>query len=489
MQSCADSRLGRFELLQELGRRLSSTTYLAQDPELGRRVVIKMLGKGPLSREKLAARVRSVSQLAHVGIARVFDLQYTEASGEPFLVMEYVEGETLESVLVKGKLSEGEALALTVELLQALAYAHASGVSHQNLKPSNLILTRDGHLKVTDFGGFCRGGVTTFTAPEQVKESGDERSDLFSVGAILYLMLSGFRPFQGNTDATIGFKLVNQQPVPVAVMDMKLAPELDVVIGRLMAKNPDERYQTAEEVRCTIAAIQNSRKMGAEILSSDEPLDSHLALLQTVGFRPTEDKPGTPGERRSKALWRIAAPLAGTCMAIATLAWFSPLLQKMPVAPVVSVHLQAPALAIEKAETSSVRTPGLNSVKRKTIATAGSEAAVPRVTAESVAVPVELREPFRECLMSIWVDKKLAYKNHIRGEKRARFLHLGTSAAEYLTMIQMPAGNHSLRVEVEGVGEKYEASGSVSASFSKQNDQKLRITAEKDHSQLELQLN
>ena len=497
MQSCADFRLGRFELLQELGRGLNSTAYLAQDPELERRVVIKLLGKGTLNQEELVARVRSVSELAHVGIARIFDLGYTEPAGDPYLVMEYVEGETLEAVLAKGKLPESEALALTVELLDALSYAHERRMCHHNLKPSNLILTRDGHLKITDFGDIRRSGVTTFMAPERLKSSGDERSDLFSVGVILYLMLSGFRPFQGNTDATIGFKLVHQHPVPVAVMDMKLTPELDLVVGRLMAKIPDERYQTAEEARRDIVAIQKAKNLGVAAPCADEPVDAHLALMESLGF------PGTgrasdrkkPEITKSARFWRLGASLVGACIAIASLAVFKPLIRATPPAPAVSVHLEVPVLASEKHESVAQRKTEPKTDEPHLVAVSGmakaqeSRGAIPPTKGELVAVPIELRQPFRECLMSIWVDKKLTYKNRIRGEKKARFLHLGTTPAEYLTMVQMPVGDHSVRVEVSSVDEKYEASGSVAANFSKTNDQKLRITAEKDHTQLQLQLN
>src|SRR5512146_2125796 len=181
MQNCAETRLGRFELVRELSRGLNSTVYLARDPEIERTVVIKLFGKGLLSPDELADRVRSVNELSNVGIAKIFDLGYTEPAADPFLVMEYVEGKPLENVLAKGKLPEAEALALTLDLLSALSCAHAQGVWHHNLKPSNLIVTQDGHLKVTDFVASRRTGATPFTAPERLKSNGDERSDLFSV--------------------------------------------------------------------------------------------------------------------------------------------------------------------------------------------------------------------------------------------------------------------------------------------------------------------
>jgi len=257
MYNSVETRYGRFELIMELGQGLKSAVYLARDPAIERCVALKVLRKTKLSAEEISDRIKAVSGLSHLRIAKVFDFCFTEPERVPYLVLEYVEGNSLEVVLAtQGKLPQQEAIALTIELLDGLSHAHAHGVSHHNLKPSNLIITTDRHLKITDFV-YLKSSSTAFLAPERLNAEGDTRSDLFSVGAILYLMLSGHRPFQGDTDATISFKLVHQHPVPVAAMDMKLAPELDFVVARLMAKNPEERYKSADEARRDLEAIQH----------------------------------------------------------------------------------------------------------------------------------------------------------------------------------------------------------------------------------------
>ena len=502
MQNCAETRLGRFELIRELTRGLNSTVYLARDPEIERTVVIKLFGKGLLSPDELADRVRSVNEVSHVGIAKIFDLGYTEPAGDPFLVMEFVEGKPLENVLVKGKLPETEALGLTLDLLSALSCAHAHRVCHHNLKPSNLIVTSDGHLKVTDFVGSRRTGATPFTAPERLKTSGDERSDLFSVGVILYLMLSGFRPFQGNTEATISFKLVHQHPVPVGAMDLELSPELDFVIGRFLAKNPDERYQTAEEALRDVARIRNAKEAGSTTSQREPAGETTLDLLEAMGFRagePCTKEPGhSPGTLRARRLWQFGIPAGIAVASVLTLGPASPFVRTEPTAPVLSVHLEVPATLVGRHEVPSkpgnIRARSFREAKASPSETPTSKDTVPLKSTvlpkiEVVAVPVELRQPFRECVMSIWVDEKLAYQNHIRGEKKSRFLHMGSARAEYLTLVQIPEGNHSVKVEVNGIGGNYNASGSLSATFSKANDKKLRITAEKSHPELDLQLN
>ena len=512
MQNCAETHLGRFELVRELTRGLNSTVYLARDPEIERTVIIKLFGKGLLSPDELAARVRSVNELSHVGITKIFDLGYTEPAGDPFLVMEFVEGKSLENILAKGKLPEAEALGLMLELLSAMSCAHAHGICHHNLKPSNLIVTHDGHLKVTDFVGSRRSGATPFTAPERLKTNGDERSDLFAIGVILYLMLSGFRPFQGNTEATIGFKLVHQHPVPVAAMDLELSPELDFVIGRFLAKNPDERYQTADEALRDITRIRNAKEGGVAASQGEPAGETTLNLLETMGYRAAEARSkGKPTSRARAAtrFWQLGISVGIAVASFITLAAVRPLTRKAPAAPVSSVNLEVPSRAVERhdppakpaitkaattkpgsSKTRSLRAPakpGLAEPSSERRTSPPSSSALPRI--EIVAVPVELRQPFRECVMSIWVDEKLAYQNHIRGERKSRFLHMGSSSAGYLTLVQIPAGNHSVKVAVNGVGEHYEASGSLSAVFSKTNGQKLRITAEKSHPQLDLQLN
>lgn len=501
MQNSAVTRLGRFELVRELTRGLNSTVYLACDPEIERTVIIKLFGRGLLSPDELAERVRLVNELSHVGISKIFDLGYTEPAGDPYLVMEFVEGKPLENVLTKGKLPELEALGCTLDLLSALSCAHAHGVYHHNLKPSNLIISHDGHLKVTDFVASRRSGATPFTAPERLKGNGDERSDLFSVGVILYLMLSGFRPFQGNTEATIGFKLVHQHPVPVAAMDLELSPELDFVIGRFLAKNPDERYQTADEALRDITRIRNAKEIGSTTSQFEHPGETTLDVLEAMGYRGGEprERPPARSARARGRLRLLAIPGGIAIVSVIAISFFGPFMRRIPEAPVVSVHLEAPSRVVEHHDTPSKPGETKAHLFRSAAKSTSSEVSPRKSTipsnttpvpkTEVVSVPIELRQPFRECVMSIWIDEKLAYRNQIRGEKKSRFLHMGSSTAEYLTMIQVPAGSHSLKIEVNGLGENYDASGSLSATFSKTTAQKLQITAEKSRRELALQLN
>ncbi|MGE5113846.1 MAG: serine/threonine protein kinase [Acidobacteriaceae bacterium] len=490
MFKAVTTQLGRYEVVRELGRGLHGTAYLAEDPEIGRMVVVKVLEKGTPGREELSARLRAVSGLSHIGIAQIFDSEFPNSGGAPILVREFVEGDSLEALLGKGKLGQADALSLTLQVLDALSHAHSHNVCHHNLKPSNLIIAPDEQLKIIDFGQTRCGGVTAFLAPEQLKGSGDQRSDLFSVGVILYLMLSGYRPFQGNTDATIGFKLVHQHPVPVAAMDMQLSPEVDFVIGRLLAKNPEERYQTGDEARRDILRILESQADEPESARPSTDSDDPPAWLETVRFSARHNRAAAfkPEERKSRfRVWQLAIPAVALLLFLTTILAFRPMMTPVPSAPSINAHIDFPDLsgALQK----TVAKPQLKEGHRERTRSDKAPTAAIADAGRLVAVPIELRHPFEECRMSIWVDEHLAYNNVIRGEKRSRLLHLGSSNAEYLTVVQMPTGTHEVKVEIRATDEPYDGEATVSLTFSKSVNEKLMITAQKSRTQLEVATN
>lgn len=495
MYNSVETRYGRFELIMELGQGLKSAVYLARDPEIERCVALKVLREPTLSTDAISDRIKAVSQLSHLRIAKVFDFCFTEPERVPYLVLEYIEGNSLEVLLTtKGKLPQQEAIALTIELLDALSHAHSHRVNHHNLKPSNLLITPDRHLKVTDFV-HLKSSSTAFMAPERLNSEGDARSDLFSVGVILYLMLSGHRPFQGNTDATISFKLVHQHPVPVAAMDLKLAPELDFVIARLMAKNPEERYQSADEARCDLEAIQRG-------FAPQDPAVSQN-LIEQIGFvGKNESLPATqrravkPTAAPRTPSWRLWVPVVAALLLLATVVGLRPYLQPLPPAPIAGArHLSVPAFAMRKSATpvrsrSTVVKPA-SPVAASASATVASAkgAANSKPEARLVPVPLEIRQPFKKFTMSIWVDDRLTFSNEIQPEKKKRFLGMGSASAGYLTLLQMPVGEHQLRFEVKATGENFDGTTQLSAKFSELSGQKLLVRCDKTRNQLQVEVN
>ena len=192
----------------------------------------------------------------------VFDVEPNPENANPYIVMEYVDGKSLDKLLAEnqGRLPLGPALRLAQEIAEALHFAHSQGVVHRDIKPENILLTPEGHAKIADFGiaRLDQGHLTlpgrmlgspAYMSPEQLNgENTDARSDLFSLGVVLYTMLAGHRPFQGNSTATICFKLANRDPLPISAWNPDFPPELDELVGRAMAKDPAQRFQTGMEM-------------------------------------------------------------------------------------------------------------------------------------------------------------------------------------------------------------------------------------------------
>ncbi len=279
MQDRKGERFGRYEILSELGRGAMGVVYKARDPRINRVVAVKTIslaGQPPDEEKDFRARflreAEAAGRLSHPGIVTIFDAGEEAETHTPYLVMEFVGGQSLDKLIssqVERKLSVETALQLAAELADALDYAHVQGVVHRDLKPENILLTEDGHAKIADFGVAKLNlsnqtlagramGTPAYMSPEQLNgDTVDGRSDLFSLGVLLYTMLTGFRPFQGNSAVTICYKVVNRDPIPASVLDAELPAGLDHVIARAMAKDAGERYQRGSEMLADLQLLQN----------------------------------------------------------------------------------------------------------------------------------------------------------------------------------------------------------------------------------------
>ena len=265
MELCAGANLGRYQLLAEIGRGAMGTVFQALDPEIDRLVAIKTFSaidstshEGAVFRDRFVQEARAAGRLAHPGIVAIYDRGEEPATRTPYIVMEYIAGQPLNRLLAEsgGRLDERYALTIAKEIAEALAYAHEKGVVHRDIKPANILISEDGNAKIADFGVAridtstmtFHGqllGTPAFMSPEQLTGGQvDGRSDIFSLGVILYTMLMGHRPFQGNGASTIGFKVVNQHPLPITTVHLDLSKDSEFVVARAMAKNPADRYQT-----------------------------------------------------------------------------------------------------------------------------------------------------------------------------------------------------------------------------------------------------
>jgi Tol biopolymer transport system component len=257
--------------------------YHAEDPRLGRPVAIKVLPAGVLGDEAVARfrrEARAASALNHPHICTVYDVG--DHDGAPFLVLEFLEGETLADRLRRGPLSADQALDLAAQVADALATAHAAGIVHRDIKPGNLFVTRRGDAKVLDFGlakqtdapraddetragsaqltvAGTTMGTVAYMSPEQARaEAVDGRSDLFSLGVVLYEMLTGRRPFDGPSPGVIFSEILTRTPAPPSQLLPGISPELDRIVLRALEKDRELRYQTAADLRADLRRLRQA---------------------------------------------------------------------------------------------------------------------------------------------------------------------------------------------------------------------------------------
>jgi beta-lactam-binding protein with PASTA domain/predicted Ser/Thr protein kinase len=279
-------RLGnRYELGAVLGRGGMAEVFMARDIRLGRAVAVKTLRADMARDATFQARFRreaqSAASLNHPAIVAVYDTgeDYIGGISLPYIVMEYVDGSTLRDLLHSGRrLLPERAMEITSGVLQALDYSHRNGIIHRDIKPANVMLTRAGAVKVMDFG-IARAmgdqgmtmtqtsaviGTAQYLSPEQAKgETVDARSDLYSAGCLLYELLTGRPPFIGDSPVAVAYQHVREAPLPPSHHDPEVPAVADAIVLKSLGKHPDERYQSAEEMRADIERALDGRPIAA----------------------------------------------------------------------------------------------------------------------------------------------------------------------------------------------------------------------------------
>jgi predicted Ser/Thr protein kinase len=256
--------VGRYEITGELGRGAMGVVYKATDPTIGRTVALKTmrLDVHGLDAQEMVRRfqneARAAGVLNHPNIVTIYDAG--EQDGIFYIAMEFIEGTTLHELLAEKRvLATEEVVQIARQICRGLDYAHSNGIIHRDVKPANIMITANGTVKIMDFGIAKSGGQVTNTgqvlgtpnymAPEQVKGRPlDGRSDLFSLGVILYEMLTGEKPFVGQNVTTIIYKIVNETPITPRDLDVTVHPGLSAIVTRALAKAPDDRYQSGAEL-------------------------------------------------------------------------------------------------------------------------------------------------------------------------------------------------------------------------------------------------
>ena len=283
-------KLGKYDVLDVVGRGGMGIVYKATDPGIGRLVAIKMITVGYADDSELLKRfyreAQSAGKLQHPNIVTIYDLG--DQDGNPYMVMEFLEGESLDSIIASRRfVSLEQKLHIAIQVCNALNYAHQNGVIHRDIKPANVVVLKDFTVKIVDFGiarigtdsvtrpGQLMGSVP-YMSPEQIKDKTyvDSRTDIFSAGVLLYQLLTNELPFEGKDMGAILLKIIHDPPPSLETYLPEYPPELDGIIALALAKNPEERYSTADRMAFDLIRLQDQlkREMVHEYLQSVDKL-------------------------------------------------------------------------------------------------------------------------------------------------------------------------------------------------------------------------
>lgn len=524
MENGESRRFGRYEVVAELGRGAMGVVYKARDPQIDRFVAVKtvsMSGQEPEEEQEFRLRFSNEAQAAgrlhHSGIVSVFDVGEDPENHDPYIVLEFVSGETLNRVLSREKkLSPTTALQLAIEIADALDYAHAQGVVHRDIKPANILVTQEGHAKIADFGIAKLNlahftlpgrvlGTPAYMAPEQLGgEAADGRSDLFSLGVILYVMVTGHSPFQGNSATTVCFKVANREPMTPSALDMSLPPEIDAIISKAMAKDPDQRYQRGSEFADDLRHLLQLYKPGSTT-SSLQALTStgtNSALTRTGAAAASAARTATAVAQTEKVVKHVLFKVpvrdfilgAGTVLLLVIVATQTKLLvnSSKPGLPPAAVSENAPILPQTAEVPSSVAAAPEKEKKPAQVAAPASpklkraSAKAPRPVQPAVApaaasstLDLSVQHQFKDATLYVWVDGNLALTRPLHGSAQKKLVVFNGVRGVDSESLTIPAGKHLLRFRALSTDQTIDLSKSLTADFVAGDTKSLQLTFDK----------
>jgi serine/threonine protein kinase len=519
-------QFGRYEVLAELGRGAMGVVYKARDPKINRIVAVKTInlsGQPPEEereyRERFLREAEAAGRLSHSGIVTIFDVGEEAETRSPYIVMEFVAGQSLEKLLASlpnRKLPPETALQLALELAAALDCAHSQGVVHRDLKPANILITEQGSAKIADFGVAKLNlanltlagramGTPAYMSPEQLNgETVDGRSDLFSLGVILYTVLTGYRPFQGNSAMTVSYKVVNRQPIPATVLETGLPSALDAIISRAMAKDPAQRYQRGMEMVLDLEALREGRDLTDATTPSDLPDPVEPAALAQAASSVANISASHP-HPHEKILELMHHPsLAAAVLCLGLLIFglrIAPLLLRSQPLEAIALPSNVPAAPSRLAKTPAHTKPqatrqtvserGANKAQRRALAAVAPRAAnttatdVPAAVAPAppsdppATLDIEVEHKFAEAYLSIWVDDRLAFTHPLEGTDKKRLVVFHHVEGHEFHAMPVAPGKHQLRVAVTSDANNVSESASISGDFATGTEEVLHIRFDK----------
>jgi len=535
MDNRENRRFGRYEIVAELGRGAMGVVYQARDPQIDRLVALKtvsLFNQEPEQEEEFRRRfvceAQAAGRLQHPGIVAVFDVGEEVESHEPFIVLEYVAGESLSRILSREKkIALPRALTLAEEIADALDYAHAQGVVHRDIKPANILVTQEGRAKIADFGIAKLNlahftlpgrllGTPAYMAPEQlIGEMVDGRSDLFSLGVILYVMVTGHSPFHGNSATTVCFKVVNREPVPASAFDLDLPRALDPVISRAVAKDPAERYQRGAEFANDLRQLRlQYTSSTTEFLVPRSPVDTKSLRRRQATVTAGAERDLEYAERVVRTILHrgslrdlmLGAALVVILVIVGipsrkTVALQNAAAGVQPAAAADSHHAEAAAplqtdvrsVTTDYSTVASAKAPahsGANlpshSSRSPRLATDPAPAKEQPVVVPTSTLELAVQHQFKDATLSVWIDDQLALTLALHGGTQKRLVVFHDVHGAGSETLRVPAGNHVLRLKAKSADQSVDLSKTISADFIGGDDKTLLITFDKRNTTMHL---
>jgi eukaryotic-like serine/threonine-protein kinase len=517
METQETRRFGRYEIVGELGRGAMGVVYKARDPQIDRLVALKTVslqGQEPERDEEFRQRffveAQAAGRLHHPGIVAIFDAGEDPETHNPYIVLEYVAGESLSRMLSREKkLPPAKALRLAEEIATALDYAHEQGVVHRDIKPANILITEDGHAKIADLGiaklnlsqftlpGHVLG-TPAFMAPEQLSgEGADGRSDLFSLGVILYAMVTGHSPFHGNSATTVCFKVVNREPVPASALDLDLPRALDAVISRAIAKDPNARYQRGSDFAADLQRLQQQHQPESTTTSLNSTFAaatrSRSALFTSTNLVAAESKRSMFSAVREAPLRGL---IVGAALMLALVVFFGNPFARFATSRKTAAEAQngsssSPARPAEEYAGGAQPMPAAASpVPSAAPAVTGNVPSQPprlrnlveksstRQTrpVSSSSLDLSVQHQFKDATLSLWIDNNLTLTQPLHGTVRKHLIVFNGIYGANSKTVQVPVGVHEIRLRAQSADQSIDLSKTISAAFTDGDTKTLQVT-------------
>jgi hypothetical protein len=493
LQAESEAAIGRYELLRELGRGSMGVVYEARDPALGRRIALKTIT--PRTRgdslatyeERFLSEARIAARLSHPGIVIVHDVGRDTASGTLYMALEFLKGQTLADLVQGGRpLAPKDALRLVAQVARALHHAHSEGVIHRDIKPANVMVLPTGEAKIMDFGiakvdtsqlttpGMFVG-TPLFAAPEQLAgEPVDARSDIFSLGAVAFTLLTGRPPFAGKSLPEIVTHVMCDTPPPPSQSAPGVPPEADAIVARAMAKRREDRYgdagTMAEELETLLAQIAPESYPGAGSRAGGSR-PSGRAWLRPVHAAEeddfplaslVEDAPAAPARPTARPTASVGAPEGtaprkGALRPLALAVASGGLLVALSVGVALFVRSTPPSTPAESGQKQAVGRPSGLAPEQPA---AGSTSAVPGPSipflgsgkSPSEAAPgllsMVLEHPLKSGHLTVWVDDEVVLEETLDSRVQREVLGLRWRKGSEKSVLEVAPGSHKIRVQV-----------------------------------------